>query len=106
VIPKGAGKYGTLYRGKCRGLDVATKIPKKQTLTEDELRSFRKEVEIMRYPFGSLSCPFSKMFCPNIALFMGASTRPFEKKVESTGQTIQGNIMIGGSVLRVIRVSE
>lgn len=45
---EGKGKFGTVYEGKCHGLNVAIKIPKKQILTEEELNSFQKEVEIMR----------------------------------------------------------
>jgi serine/threonine protein kinase len=39
-------QYGT---GRCRGQEVAVKVPKKQKLTMAELTSFRNEVKIMRY---------------------------------------------------------
>lgn len=37
-----------MYRGFCRGKNVAVKIPNKQHMSESELQSFRHEVEIMR----------------------------------------------------------
>lgn len=67
----GEGCFGVVYVGRCRQTDVAVKIPKKQDqITQDRIESFNREVEIM-----------SNIFAPNIALFMGASTKP-------------GNIMI------------
>lgn len=67
----GEGCFGVVYVGRCRQTDVAVKIPKKQDqITPDRIESFNREVEIM-----------SNIFAPNIALFMGACTKP-------------GNIMI------------
>jgi len=61
----GDGSFGTVYRGKCRKKDVAVKILHNQQLDQKTLQAFRKEVEIM-----------SKIFHPNIVLFMGACTVP------------------------------
>eukprot|EP01111_Echinosteliopsis_oligospora_P015443 TRINITY_DN6119_c0_g1_i1.p1 TRINITY_DN6119_c0_g1~~TRINITY_DN6119_c0_g1_i1.p1 ORF type:complete len:585 (-),score=151.22 TRINITY_DN6119_c0_g1_i1:89-1843(-) len=61
----GGGAYGKVYKGYCRGKNVAIKIPVKQVLTEAELKSFRNEVEIMR-----------NIFHPNVVLFLGACTEP------------------------------
>lgn len=61
----GEGAFGTVYKGKCRGLPVAIKVPKKQDLTEDQLKQFREEVAIMR-----------RIFNPNVVLFLGACTDP------------------------------
>jgi serine/threonine protein kinase len=61
----GGGAYGKVYRGFCRGKNVAVKIPNKQHMTESELQSFRHEVEIMRH-----------IFHPNVVLFLGACTQP------------------------------
>jgi serine/threonine protein kinase len=61
----GGGAYGKVYRGICRGKDVAIKVPVRQHLSESELKSFRNEVEIMRH-----------IFHPNVVLFLGASTQP------------------------------
>jgi serine/threonine protein kinase len=61
----GGGAYGKVYRGFCRGKNVAVKIPSKQNMTESELQSFRHEVEIMRH-----------IFHPNVVLFLGACTQP------------------------------
>jgi len=61
----GGGAYGKVYRGFCRGKHVAVKVPVKQNMTENELQSFRHEVEIMRH-----------IFHPNVVLFLGACTQP------------------------------
>jgi len=61
----GGGAYGKVYRGFCRGKNVAVKIPNKQHMSESELQSFRHEVEIMRH-----------IFHPNVVLFLGACTQP------------------------------
>eukprot|EP00013_Stygamoeba_regulata_P025087 CAMPEP_0177645050 /NCGR_PEP_ID=MMETSP0447-20121125/9037_1 /TAXON_ID=0 /ORGANISM="Stygamoeba regulata, Strain BSH-02190019" /LENGTH=607 /DNA_ID=CAMNT_0019147497 /DNA_START=249 /DNA_END=2072 /DNA_ORIENTATION=+ len=67
----GRGCFGTVYGGKCRNANVAIKIPNNQDeITAEKLEEFTKEVEIM-----------SKIFNPNINLFMGACLEP-------------GNIMI------------
>lgn len=60
----GDGSFGTVYKGKCREKDVAVKVLHKQDLDAKTLDAFRKEVEIM-----------SKIFHPNIVLFMGAQTK-------------------------------
>jgi len=61
----GDGSFGTVFKGKCREKDVAVKFLHKQDLDAKTLEAFRKEVEIM-----------SKIFHPNIVLFMGACTVP------------------------------
>ncbi|KYR00273.1 SH2 domain-containing protein [Tieghemostelium lacteum] len=61
----GGGAYGKVYRALCQGKKVAVKVPKKQTLSESELKSFKNEVEIMR-----------QIFHPNVVLFLGACTKP------------------------------
>mmetsp|Transcript_28558 Transcript_28558/g.71798 ORF Transcript_28558/g.71798 Transcript_28558/m.71798 type:complete len:494 (-) Transcript_28558:138-1619(-) len=60
----GEGSYGYVYAGRCRGKDVAIKVFKhKKDLPEAELEAFREEVKIM-----------SKIYHPNVVLFMGACT--------------------------------
>jgi len=66
----GEGTFGKVYRGRCRGKAVAVKVPLHQNLREEELSDFRKEVSIM-----------SKIFHPNVVLFMGASTKPNQIKI-------------------------
>jgi serine/threonine protein kinase len=58
----GSGSFGKVYKGKCRQKPVAIKILQKQ-FDKKTIASFRREVEII-----------SKIFHPNICLFMGAST--------------------------------
>jgi serine/threonine protein kinase len=55
------GKYGKVYKGKCRGCDVAIKVPMNQKPTRKELESLQKELRIM-----------SDLQHPNVCLFMGA----------------------------------
>eukprot|EP01120_Amphizonella_sp_Union-15-10_P008947 TRINITY_DN3303_c0_g1_i1.p1 TRINITY_DN3303_c0_g1~~TRINITY_DN3303_c0_g1_i1.p1 ORF type:complete len:610 (-),score=109.22 TRINITY_DN3303_c0_g1_i1:80-1909(-) len=65
----GKGSYGNVYRGMCRGKRVAIKVPKEQ-LPPRKLEQFRQEVDIM-----------SKIFHPNIVLFMGANTQSDRIKI-------------------------
>ncbi|EFA74566.1 SH2 domain-containing protein [Heterostelium album PN500] len=60
----GQGSFGSVYKGRCRGQEVAVKVPRKQKLNLYELTSFRHEVKIM-----------SKIFHPNVVLFLGACTQ-------------------------------
>jgi serine/threonine protein kinase len=66
----GEGTFGKVFRGRCRGKKVAVKVPAHQQLTPEELQDFRKEVQIM-----------SKIFHPNVVLFMGASTKAGQIKI-------------------------
>jgi serine/threonine protein kinase len=80
----GTGSFGTVCRGRCRAKDVAVKVLHRQLLDESSLQSFRKEVEIVRLVTHPLSLHsltlspsiHSKIFHPNIVLFMGACTVP------------------------------
>lgn len=58
----GKGQYGQVYRGKCRGEQVAVKEldRTKQHLDEKIIRDFQKEVEIM-----------TQLHHPNVVLLMG-----------------------------------
>lgn len=56
--------------GRCRGKKVAVKVPVNQHLTPEEMNDFRKEVQIM-----------SKIFHPNVVLFMGACTQAGNIKI-------------------------
>lgn len=44
----GAGACGIVYRGTCRGADVAIKVLKSK-LDESALAEFKHEVEVMQY---------------------------------------------------------
>jgi len=57
----GTGCFGNVYKGKCRGINVAIKQLLKQDLDAKALEDFRKEVDIM-----------AQMRHPNVCLFMGA----------------------------------
>lgn len=59
----GSGCFGNVYRGVCRGKQVAIKKLLTQDLDDNTLDEFRKEVEIMTH-----------LRHPNIVLFMGACT--------------------------------
>eukprot|EP01130_Rhizamoeba_saxonica_P014324 TRINITY_DN6250_c0_g1_i1.p1 TRINITY_DN6250_c0_g1~~TRINITY_DN6250_c0_g1_i1.p1 ORF type:complete len:590 (+),score=134.55 TRINITY_DN6250_c0_g1_i1:54-1823(+) len=61
----GAGEYGSVFKGTCRGRKVAIKVPKKR-LTPREMEVFTQEIMYM-----------SKIsYHPNIVLFMGACVGP------------------------------
>ena len=72
IEKKGQGCFGTVWAGKCRGANVAVKIPNEnRKISAAALEEFAREIELM-----------SKIFSPNINLFMGACLEI-------------GNIMIG-----------
>lgn len=45
----GEGTFGEVWKGTCRGKEVAIKKLKKEKSDENALCEFRKEIEIMRY---------------------------------------------------------
>jgi hypothetical protein len=47
----GGGCFGSVFRGECRGKEVAIKKLFRQDLSEKALNDFKKEVEICRYLF-------------------------------------------------------
>jgi serine/threonine protein kinase len=61
----GSGQYGDVYRGRCRGYEVAIKILKDRFGSEEQMASFKREVEIM-----------SRIRFPNVCLLLGACTDP------------------------------
>jgi len=59
------GKYGTVFKGKCRGQTVAIKLLHNQHLSEEKLEELKTEVEIM-----------TRLRHPCILLLMGVCTDP------------------------------
>eukprot|EP01114_Cavostelium_apophysatum_P014808 TRINITY_DN3928_c0_g1_i1.p1 TRINITY_DN3928_c0_g1~~TRINITY_DN3928_c0_g1_i1.p1 ORF type:complete len:545 (+),score=163.03 TRINITY_DN3928_c0_g1_i1:159-1793(+) len=59
----GGGCFGSVFKGKCRGINVAIKQLLKQDLDPKIMEDFRREVDIM-----------TQMRHPNVVLFMGACT--------------------------------
>jgi len=66
----GEGAFGIVYRGQCRAKTVAIKVLRKQKMQPQELAKFRMEVAIA-----------SKIYHPNIVLFMGACTEEGEMAI-------------------------
>ena len=57
VISKiGSGCFGNVFRGVCRSVEVAVKVPTKQSFDPKQLAAFQHEVQIM-----------SKIFHPNVS---------------------------------------
>lgn len=57
----GGGQFGSVWKGKCRGVDVAIKYL--ENFNQDKLRDFLDEVQIM-----------SKVLNPHVVLLLGACT--------------------------------
>ncbi len=68
----GKGSFGRVYAGRCRGKEVAVKVPVKQQLSDKDLAAFRHEVLMM-----------SKIFHPNVVLYMGSCTSPGNFRIVS-----------------------
>jgi len=76
----GGGCFGSVYRGRCRGKEVAIKKLFRQDVDEKTLNDFKKEVHIQ-----------SQLRHPNVLLFMGACTTP-GKMALVTEMMPQGNL--------------
>jgi serine/threonine protein kinase len=62
----GKGQYGEVYKGRCRGFEVAIKILITENFTNaDQLNAFKREVDTM-----------SRIRFPNVCLILGACTEP------------------------------
>ena len=68
----GSGAYGKVYLGKCREQSVAVKVLHKQNLDPKVLVAFKAEVSLL-----------SKIFHPNVCLFMGACFEPGKMMIVS-----------------------
>lgn len=61
----GRGSYGTVYRGKVGGKWAAVKVPKQQSLSDEQMRAFLSEILIMK-----------RITCQHVVQFFGACTEP------------------------------
>jgi len=66
----GSGSFGTVFRGMCRGKEVAIKVLRQQSLDDKTVNEFKRECKIM-----------STLKHPNLLLFMGACTQPGKLKI-------------------------
>jgi serine/threonine protein kinase len=77
----GQGAFGTVWRGTCRAIDVAVKVPNNaRRITQRQLEAFQGEVLVM-----------SKIYHPNVALFMGACTTAPEK-IRIVTELLEGDV--------------
>ena len=72
----GEGCFGSVYRGSCRGCQVAVKVPHRTVLNPGQ---FIREVKVL-----------SKLHHPNVCLFMGACLSP--QKVMIVSELLDGNV--------------
>ena len=82
----GRGAFGTVYKGKLHGKDVAIKKLHVTTFDEEAQEDFRAEMMIMRYASSlhgkawratlKLTLLDSKIRHPNVILFMGSVMQP------------------------------
>lgn len=82
----GEGTFGVVYKGKCRGCPVAIKVPKSgsnsvEALSEKQLESFKAEIEVM-----------TKLYHPNICLFMGAFIDPKAGQIKLVSELLTCDI--------------
>lgn len=68
----GEGCFGIVLRGRCRGVQVAIKVPKMENASPEDIAQFKEEVGMM-----------AKLYHPRIALFMGANVTKDEVKVRA-----------------------
>jgi len=83
-----------VYKGTCRGIEVAIKKLLKQDLDAKMLEDFRKEVDIM-----------TQMRHPNVVLFMGACTEPGKMCIvcELLSDSVHGILRKGGENVTLAR---
>ena len=61
----GSGSYGTVYKGKVGGKWAAVKVPKRQSLSEEQMKDFLSEIQILK-----------QITCQYVVQFFGACTEP------------------------------
>lgn len=61
----GSGSYGTVYRGKVGGKWAAVKVPKRQSLSAEQMGDFVSEIRILK-----------QITCQHVVQFFGACTEP------------------------------
>jgi serine/threonine protein kinase len=84
----GDGHFGVVYRGQCRGLNVAVKMLKVETVDATALQSFRAEVNTM-----------AQVYHPNVCMFLGACFEPDNLMIVT-------ELCEGGDVQTLLRSAE
>eukprot|EP01098_Paradermamoeba_levis_P003912 TRINITY_DN1729_c0_g1_i2.p1 TRINITY_DN1729_c0_g1~~TRINITY_DN1729_c0_g1_i2.p1 ORF type:complete len:525 (-),score=176.76 TRINITY_DN1729_c0_g1_i2:35-1567(-) len=76
----GRGAFGLVYEGTCRAIPVAVKVPKLLSMSPERIALFKKEIETM-----------SRIFHPNVCLFLGACTED-PKSIKIVTEKLEGDL--------------
>ncbi|MDP2439749.1 MAG: protein kinase, partial [archaeon] len=79
--PLGAGMFGQVWKGECRGSEVAVKIPNRASLTPLQMQAFQTEMEIMK-----------KIQHPHCCLFMGAHVDDIKRSLQIVTELCAGDM--------------
>ena len=73
--------FGQVWKGECRGTEVAVKIPNRASLTPAQMQAFQTEMEIMK-----------KIPHPNCCLFMGAHVDEQKRSLQIVTELCAGDM--------------
>eukprot|EP00008_Paramoeba_atlantica_P011813 CAMPEP_0201488572 /NCGR_PEP_ID=MMETSP0151_2-20130828/19093_1 /ASSEMBLY_ACC=CAM_ASM_000257 /TAXON_ID=200890 /ORGANISM="Paramoeba atlantica, Strain 621/1 / CCAP 1560/9" /LENGTH=620 /DNA_ID=CAMNT_0047873893 /DNA_START=84 /DNA_END=1946 /DNA_ORIENTATION=+ len=77
----GGGVFGYVYRGHCRGNEVAIKVPTRRKLTKQQFDAFLHEIDLMK-----------RIHHPQTVMLMGACFDEVENKIYIVTELLAGDI--------------